>query len=100
MFNFKIKLFFIYDSTSIPVSDGFYGINSSLEYHYVAYRPETTSILMYYGESTSNWKYCNFIFNNNTITYYSSRRNDTASPDAQTQHNKNGTQYYYLALGI
>lgn len=99
MFDFKIKLFFIYDSTSNPVSEDFYGVNSSLYYHYIAYRPETTSIRMYYGSSTSNWNYCNFIFNNNTIKYYSSTRDGTAS-DAQKQHNENGIQYYYLALGI
>lgn len=99
MFDFKIKLFFIYDSTSNPVNADFYGINSSLYYHYIAYRPEITSIRMYYGDSTSNWDYCNFIFNNNTIKYYSSTRDGTAS-DAQKQHNKNGTQYYYLAFGF
>lgn len=54
---------------------------------------------MYYGDSTSNWDYCNFIFNNNTIKYYSSTRDGTAS-DARKQHNENGIQYYYLALGI
>lgn len=99
MFDFEIKLFFIYDSTSNPVSADFYGINSSLEYHYVAYRPTTTSIRMSYGDSTLNWDYCNFVFNNNTIKYYSSTRNGESS-NAQNQHNKNGTKYYYLAFGI
>ena len=97
-FDFPVQLFILHDG-SAPVGTGFYGAYPSLYCLFLPRNENGVDIRMYYGDSTSNWYYCNFQFKNNKVMWYAHDRNGTETPSADYQFNTSGKTYYYIAIG-